>query len=141
MGFVGTAMAAAISYKNKNKHNYNIICIDLPNRKGKNIINKINNGEFPFKTNDLNLNKSIRFGIKNKQIYGSTDISLLTLADIIICDVNFDIKKISNKLVVNNKNFISAIESISKYIRKEALLIIETTLPPVLQRKLLFQKY
>ena len=62
LGFVGAAMATAVSSKTSknNKSIYNVVGIDLDNPLGKQRINSINKGDFPFNTSDKHLLKETK---------------------------------------------------------------------------------
>ena len=71
LGYVGSAMCVAIAMAKKNfkNKNFKVIGVDLPTVQGKKIINKINNGIFPFRSNDgrlkLEIKKCTKSGILN----------------------------------------------------------------------------
>ena len=62
LGFVGAAMATAVSSRlDKNKNPlYNVMGIDLNNSQGIARVDSINNGEFPFPSNDKKLLNEIK---------------------------------------------------------------------------------
>lgn len=135
LGFVGLAMATVVanSLDTKNNPIYNVIGIDLPSNKD--LIEKINKGILPFKTEDktfsVELKKAVLF---NKNLLASTDKRFYSEADIIIVDVHLDVKKyyINNKFhfKLEKKSFERAIRTLGRLIKSESVVIIETTVPP-----------
>ena len=69
--------------------------------------------------------------LKNRQNFlASNNIKDIQDSKIIICSINFDIKKKNKKFITNSDNYMNAIDNIAKYINPNATLIIESTLPP-----------
>ena len=61
LGFVGSAMSVAVGLsKNKLSVKKEIIGIEKPTKEGKKIVESINKGIFPFKTNDKILKKKLK---------------------------------------------------------------------------------
>ena len=62
LGYVGAATIAAVARAKNNKGNpiYNITGLDINNKTGRQRIDSINRGYFPFKTQDQELLKSIK---------------------------------------------------------------------------------
>ena len=55
LGVVGSAMALAVATSRRNKQpQFNVIGLEKKTESGKNIIQKINNGKYPFLTSDKN---------------------------------------------------------------------------------------
>ena len=62
LGFVGSAMAIAVASKlnDDGKPIYDITGVDLPSGPGQERIDSINEGRFPFATNDKTLNNELQ---------------------------------------------------------------------------------
>ncbi|MDG1057455.1 MAG: hypothetical protein P8O83_06980, partial [Flavobacteriaceae bacterium] len=92
LGFVGSAMAAAVSApRNKKGQPYfNVIGVELDNDMGLSRVNSINNGTFPFETSDDSLIKAIKMGHKSGNLSATTDPSTYEDADIIVVDIDLD---------------------------------------------------
>ncbi len=129
LGFVGAAMVVAInSLKKKNK--YKIIGIEKNNIKGKKILSKLSQGKFPFKVNDKNLIKNAKNLKKKDVFFGTIKLENIFYSKVVICSINFDIKKKGRKIISNEKEFLQSILQISKNLNPKSLLFIESTLPP-----------
>ena len=131
LGFVGSAMAVAInSIRNKKKNLYNVLGIEKDDLKGKNISLSLNNGIFPFKVNDKLLINKAKLLKDRANFYASNNIEDIQDSKIIICSINFDIKKKNKKFITNSDKYLNAMDEIAKYINPNATLIVESTLPP-----------
>ena len=129
LGFVGSAMVVAInSLKKKNK--YKVIGIEKNNLNGKKILSKLSQGKFPFKSNDKYLIKYAKNLVKRKVFLGTTKLENIFNSKVVICSINFDIKKKGRKLISNEKDFLKSISNIAKNLNPKSLLFIESTLPP-----------
>jgi UDP-N-acetyl-D-glucosamine dehydrogenase len=132
LGFVGAAMCAAVSMAVDAKDNpvFNVIGVDLPNFKGMKAITSLNNGEFPAKTTDANLEKAISNAHTNGNLVATTDPSAYSIADIIIVDIHLDLQYDDNNPIVKFESLEKAIETIASHMKAGTLIIIELTLPP-----------
>jgi len=132
LGFVGSAMAAATSIARDRDENllYDVTGIDLDNKIGKERVNAINQGKFPFSTTDKTLEESMSKASSNGNLRATTNQNLYKEADIIIVDIPLDIDYLDEKPVLEFKKFKSAIKTIGKQISAKTLIIIETTVPP-----------
>jgi UDP-N-acetyl-D-glucosamine dehydrogenase len=135
MGFVGLAMATVVAntFDQNNHPLYNVVGIDLPQKES--LVEKINKAQLPFITEDKSFAIELqRAVLKNKNFTASTDENLLSLADIVIVDVHLNILKIfaENNLEYNfdRRPFEQAIRTLGRLIKKDCLVIIETTVPP-----------
>jgi len=143
LGFVGSAMAIASSIaKDKNSKRYfNVIGVDLDSEIGNKRIDSINQGVFPFNTNDQFLKKSLADSHSEQNIVATSDVSAFSIADIIIVDIHLDINFLDDKPILDFSSLAIAIETISKQIKKGALVIIETTVPPGTSEKIILPKF
>jgi nucleotide sugar dehydrogenase len=135
MGFVGLAMATVVAnaLDQNNQPLYNVIGIDLPDKK--NLIEKINNAEMPFKTEDKSFAIELKNAVlKNKNLTASTDENLFNKANIVIVDVQLSHEKTSSdryyKNKLNKEPFEIAIRTLGRLVKEDCLIIIETTVPP-----------
>ena len=125
LGFVGSAMSVAASLS-KNK----VVGIEQPTQEGKKIIESINKGIFPFKTNDKALKKNLKILSKKNLLKASHLDSHYEDADVIIVSINCDLKRKNNKQKINLDSFKKAIKQFAVKIKEETLVIIESTVPP-----------
>jgi UDP-N-acetyl-D-glucosamine dehydrogenase len=140
LGFVGAAMAAAVSsriHKN-NKPIYNVIGIDLDNSSGKERINLINKGEFPFVTSDKSLLKEIKASQLRGNLKASSDISHFRDADVVLVSTNCDLEIKDGHEKINLKSFSLGINTLSEVVKEDVLIIIESTVPPGTCEKIIY---
>ena len=136
LGFVGALMAAvAADCEIEGKTPYFVMGVDLPTVGSFWKIPTINKGESPFKAEDPEVDEIFRRTIKLKNNFRATWVSeAYSEADIIIVDINLDVIKPeigkAEKAQVDIISFKNAVTEIGKRMRAEALLLIETTVPP-----------
>ena len=132
LGFVGSVMSLVCA--NALYKEYAVIGVDLPSNID--IIDKLNNGVFPIKSSDDKVEKYYRNALKKKNFLATYDEYAYSKADVIIIDINLDVKKDSTtkkellNYDVNLDNFKSAIISIAKNCNENILILVETTVPP-----------
>lgn len=133
LGFVGAAMALAVSNaKNEDGEPlYNVIGIDVPNEAGYRKVNSINEGIFPFENNDKKLQQAQIDSYRNGNLWAVTNSKYFQYADVVIVDINLDIKYTEkNEPVLDLDLFKNAIHTLGRYIKEQTLIIVETTVPP-----------
>jgi len=134
LGFVGSVMSLVCA--NAINGDYAIIGIDLPTKRGKSIINSLNNGIFPLVTDDPKIEEFFLNTIKKNNFIATTETESYKFADIIIVDINLDVEKnndYSGELIdydVNLDSFKKAITTIGENCKQDALILIESTVPP-----------
>ena len=131
MGYVGTAMATLVASTKKEKnYEYFVTGIEQSNINGKEISRKINSGILPIEVNDNSFKKKFLFATKKqKNLICSNSIEDIKGSKIVIVSINCDLE---NKMVpnVNLNSFLKSIETILLNIDRDALLIVESTIPP-----------
>ncbi len=132
LGYVGAATISVVARaKNINGDPlYNIIGLDLNNKEGRQRIKSINNGRFPFHTKDKDLVKSIKDAHKEKRLVATYDVNYIKKADIIVVNVPLDVDWKNKLPYVKFDNFDKAILDIGSNMKADALIIVETTVPP-----------
>ena len=136
LGFVGAVMALVCS--NAITEEYAVIGIDLANENTYWKIKSINEGIFPLIADDPKIDTFFNNAKQKGNLYATYDPIAYSFADIVIIDINLDVQKQyyhiqSNKIVdysVNLSGFESAIKSIGEKCKENALILIETTVPP-----------
>ena len=136
LGFVGSVMSLVCA--NSENEDYAVIGIDLPTEESYWKICSINEGIFPVSSSDQKIDQYFQNTIKNKNFYATYDSYAYSIADVIIVDINLDVQKEfdhiqSNKIVdfsVDLNGFKNAIKSIGMECKQDALILIETTVPP-----------
>lgn len=136
LGYVGLAMMTfCAGAKHKGKYLFDVIGVEKNSLKGKEISDYINSGHSPKIVDDKLFLKFYSKLLTHNRIKASTDLNEYSKADIIFicsnCDYNF------HKDKVEIKTFIKNIEDVSKKIKNNCLLIIQTTLPPGTTSKIL----
>ncbi len=131
LGFVGSAMATAIAIATKNKKPiYKVFGIDLENEQGTKRVKAINDGIFPFNTDDKNLLSSFNRAVEQGNLNATTDKSIYAEMDIIVVDIQLDIDYLNDEPQLELGQFKTAINEIGAVAKVGALIIIETTVPP-----------
>lgn len=133
LGFVGSAMSLAIanSRNEDGSPRYNVIGIDVPNEAGYRKASSINDGVFPFENNDENLEKAMKDAYKNGNLWAATDPSYFQLAEVVVVDINLDVKYDEQKNpLLDLTAFKGAMHALGTNIKENTLVIVETTVPP-----------
>ncbi len=132
LGFVGAAMAIAVASARDGADRpvYNVIGVDLQTLEGLSRIAALNRGSFPFRTIDAKLEQKARQAHAAGNLVATIDPAAFGAATIIIVDVPLDVLWHQGKPQLHLQPFRSAIRSIGKHMRPDALVIIETTVPP-----------
>lgn len=133
LGFVGAAMSVATVNALASNGNplFQVYGIDLPTDIGTERINLLNKGVFPFDTIDSKLIEATKNILKYKNFLATSDTNFLQSADIIIIDINLDIYyDCDNNPYLELSAFKEAMCVIGKNIKANALIIVETTVPP-----------
>ena len=131
MGYVGTAMATLVaSTKKVNRYKYFVTGIERATENGKSISKKINAGILPIEINDNNFkNKFFYASSKKKNLICSNSIKDIKGSKIVIVSINCDLENKMNSNV-NLKSFLGSIKTIAMNIDEDALMIVESTIPP-----------
>jgi UDP-N-acetyl-D-glucosamine dehydrogenase len=134
LGFVGAVMSLVCA--NAITEEYAVIGVDLPNENNYWKIKSINNGIFPLIADDPKIDKFFENAKKKGNFFATYDPSAYKFADVIIVDINLDVQKDSNPkgdlkgFGVDLSGFEMAIRSIGSNCKDDALILIETTVPP-----------
>ena len=134
LGFVGAVMSIVCA--NSEEKDYAVIGIDLPNKDSYWKIASINDGNFPIVSSDPKIEIFFQNTQRNNNFYATYDTYAFKKADYIIVDINLDVQKnISTDHDLENYNvslsgFKNAIKTIGENCKEDALILIETTVPP-----------
>jgi nucleotide sugar dehydrogenase len=134
LGFVGSVMALVVA--NALTEEYAVIGIDLPTPFSWWKIKSINEGIFPVIADDPKIGEFYEKARQKNNLYATSDPYAYSQANIIIVDINLDVKKQSNSnghledYSVDLSPFKKAITSIGSNCRPDVLLLVETTVPP-----------
>ena len=146
LGFVGAAMVAALANARDKKNNiiYNVIGIDLADEKNYWKIARANRGNSPVVSLDKAIESAYCSGHKNKNLLATYSDYAYSKADVVIIDVNLGVKKQiceetkTYKYGISDRNFKKAIEVVASNIAENALVVIETTVPPGTTEKVIY---
>jgi UDP-N-acetyl-D-glucosamine dehydrogenase len=139
LGFVGSVMSLVVA--NALTEEYAVIGIDLPTPFSYWKIRSINEGEFPVTADDPKIELFYKRAREKNNLYATCDAYAYSKADIVIVDINLDVKKQSSNnghledYSVDLNPFKKAIESIGSYCRPDVLVLVETTVPPGTSQK------
>lgn len=132
LGFVGSAMATAVAIAKdgEGQPRYDVIGVDLPTVTGRQRVDAINAGKFPFETSDPKLGPAVASARAQGNLSATTDPAVYGEADIIVVDVHLDIPFRDDEPQLQFDGFTDALRTIGREMREDTLVIIETTVPP-----------
>jgi nucleotide sugar dehydrogenase len=132
LGFVGAAMAVAIASARDAKHRpaYRVVGVDLPTEEGLSRIQSLNRGIFPFVTTDDKIREKTRQAHAVGNLIACADPAAFAAASTIVVDVPLDVAWRDGQAALELEPFRCAITSIGQRMRPDALVVIETTVPP-----------
>ena len=96
----------------------------------------MNDGVFPVVASDPKIKTYFENSLKKGNFYATHDEYAYSLADVIIVDINLDVKKIYTDsdtfkdFKVDIKPFKNAIKTIAGNCKEDVLILVETTVPP-----------
>lgn len=134
LGFVGAAMALVCANASDSK--YAVIGVDLPTPESFWKIKAINSGSCPIVASDKKIEELYTAAFERGNLYATWDPSAYSHADVVIVDINLDVDKRSSELGeildydVDLTPMRRAIEVIGNNCREDALVLVETTVPP-----------
>ena len=139
LGFVGSAMSIAVAIaEHEQLPKFNVIGVDLPSSEGQKRIDSMNNGIFPFDTNDEFLISSQKKIFRQGNLRATSDPSVFSRAQTIIIDINLDIPYLDSEPNLDMRSFENAIREVGHYVTAGTLILIETTVPPGTCEKIVF---
>ena len=139
LGFVGSVMSLVVA--NALTEEYAVIGIDLPTPFSYWKIQSINEGMFPVIADDPKIGQFYKQAREKNNLYATCDGYAYSKADIVIVDINLDVKKQSNEnghlqdYMVDLAPFKKAITSIGTNCKPDVLVLVETTVPPGTSQK------
>ncbi|HUR64944.1 MAG TPA: nucleotide sugar dehydrogenase [Chitinophagaceae bacterium] len=133
LGFVGSVMGLVVA--NALTEEYAVIGIDLPTIPSYWKICSINEGVFPVLASDPKISEYYNKSRQKKNYYATFDPYVYCKADVVVVDINLDVKKASasngmEDYSVDLGPFKKAIESIGSNCKPDILVLVETTVPP-----------
>jgi nucleotide sugar dehydrogenase len=140
LGFVGSVMGLVVA--NALTEEYAVIGIDLPTPSSYWKIRSINEGVFPVIASDPKIEVYYQNALKKKNYYATFDAYAYSKADVVVVDINLDVKKQSSEkndsgdYSVDLTPFKKAIEAIGNNCKEDVLVLVETTVPPGTSKKI-----
>jgi UDP-N-acetyl-D-glucosamine dehydrogenase len=134
LGFVGAVMSLVCA--NALTEEYAVIGVDLPSKHSYWKICAINEGDFPVVAGDPKMYEFYNNSRAKANLLATYDSYAYACADVIIVDVNLDVKKQNSFLQdledfqVDMGVFEKAIEAIGDNCKEDVLILVETTVPP-----------
>ena len=114
--------------------------VDIPEMEER--IKSLNQGIFPLVAEDPKIEIYFRNALLKGNFFATSNFKSFSYADIIIVDINLDVKKTKNhngsldSFGVDLSSFENAIETIGSYCKEDVLVLVETTVPPGTCQKL-----
>src|SRR5262245_16019537 len=132
LGFVGAAMAVAVASAKgaDGKPAFEVIGVDLPNDVGLARISAINEGRFPFASEDRSVEPATRAACGAGTLSATADPTVYARADVVVVDVHFDVAVDTNPPQADFSPLRAAVRDFGHHIRPGTLVVIETTVPP-----------
>jgi nucleotide sugar dehydrogenase len=130
-GFVGCAMGIAVAAARgtDGRPRFNVAVVDLDNARGRERVESLQRGRFPFATTDARLHLAHETAVAARNLAGTTDGSIYAHAAVAIVDVNLDVDT-GARSSVDFSGFRAAIVQLADRLPAGALLLVETTVPP-----------
>jgi nucleotide sugar dehydrogenase len=134
LGFVGAVMSLVVA--NGLTEEYAVIGIDLPRPNTYWKIRAINEGAFPVVADDPKIEQFYRQARMKGNLYATYDSYAYSKANVIVVDINLDVQKKSNfekdleQYGVDMVPFRKAMQAIGENCQPDALILVETTVPP-----------
>ncbi len=146
LGFVGAAMAIAVASAGTPRGAgapaggtsplYTVVGIDLGDTAGRQRIDALNAGRFPFETTDAELTAALDGARARHNLICVEDPAAYSAADVVVVDVPLDISWRSDTPELRLTGFEAAIRTIGAHVRPGTLVLVETTVPPGTTQKI-----
>ena len=136
LGFVGAAVAAVIAGANDTEGRpcHFVVGVDLPTTAGSEKVARLQAGVSPIGSADAELETLTRRVVERGTLTATTSERAYELADVIVVDIPLDVADrlagSAAELEVVLPAFEGAVRAIGRRMREDALVIVETTVPP-----------
>jgi nucleotide sugar dehydrogenase len=132
LGFVGAAMAVAVaSAKDADgKPAFDVAGVDLPDNVGLPRVSAINEGRFPFTSEDQSVSSAAHAAWRAGNLSATVDPAIYAKADVVVVDVHFDVALDKTSPHADFEPLRAAVRAFGQHIRPGTLVVIETTVPP-----------
>lgn len=136
LGFVGTVLAAVVAEAKtpEGEPRYFVIGVNTPSVTGLQKIAQINSGQAPMVSPDQELPRLLHeAAMVNKNLVATSDNSVFAFADVIVVDIPFAVNNRDrfdpSGIEVGLPAFETAIRAVGRFMKPEALVLVETTVP------------
>jgi UDP-N-acetyl-D-glucosamine dehydrogenase len=131
LGFVGSAMAAAIADARGPDGDpcFNVVGVDLSTPDGLERIEAINAGRLPVAANDDKLKTALATAREHGNLIATTDERAYALASVTVVDVPLDVIN-AEQPTVDFDGLRAATQTLGRRMPERSLVIVETTVPP-----------
>ena len=136
LGFVGAAVAATVAGAKDGSGDalHYVIGVDLATPGSYWKIAKINQGEPPFRSPDATMEEALReAAVERRNLRATPCEEAYALADVIVVDVHLDVEeRVADEpggIRIRLDSFESALRTIGRNMRADALVLVETTVP------------
>ena len=109
---------------------YQVTGVDQPTSQGRDRIDALHCGVFPFPTTDTSLSSALERAHKIGNLTATTDESVYNTADVVVIDVALEISFLEETPQLQIESFEQAVRSVGQRVPKGALVLVETTVPP-----------
>lgn len=137
LGFVGAAMATALAdaRDEAGAARFNVVGVELDNARGRHAVAELRGGRFPFATRDAALAAATSGAARRGNLAATCDPAAYALAEVILVDVNLDLPVGGDAAdggapPLDLSAFRDAIRTLGRWMRPDALVVVETTVPP-----------
>ncbi len=132
LGFVGAAMSIAVASATDDSGApaFTVVGVDLDDAAGRQRIEALNAGRFPFETTDADLTAALEAARARRNLVAITDPAAYGLAQVVVVDVPLDIDWRSETPSLRLAGFEAAIRTVGRHVQPGALVLVETTVPP-----------
>ena len=124
------ALAVASARDADGRPRYRVIGVDLDTDAGRQRIEQLNQGRFPFRSLDGALTEAALLARDTGNLRATSDPSTFAEADVILIDVNLDLQTGGANPSVDLGPFRQAVRSVGQQMPVGALVVVETTVPP-----------
>lgn len=131
LGYVGTAMALAIaSARDDGAPAFDVIGVELANERGSEIVDSINSGQLPIESADPKMQQALDSAHEAGNLSATTDLGACESASVAVVSVNLDLQKGELGPTVDLSGLRAAVRDLASTLRRGALIVVETTVPP-----------
>jgi nucleotide sugar dehydrogenase len=113
-----------------------VIGIDQDSERGRQLVDSLNGGVFPVVASDPKILEYFQRARTRGNFFATVDPGAFSAAEVVIVDINLDVRKESSAqgalagFHVDMEPFRAAIDTIGRHCRPDALILVETTVPP-----------